>query len=220
MAATSKKLFTPHSIMIALLLLLALPWECTNRNRAAVTPTNVVGYAEPGWLMYEKPTEGFRVALPARWKPISMEPGQLETSVKRVTKDPPTIASLTEFARNRFDAGVNFLAIDSGGTAVIQLSWRHQESPAINIDSLAELWSNNISAGGTQLQGPVLHTAVSLPIGEAQKIRYVTNETSTTQFLVHRGNEVYIVTLGTSPEQAAAYDSVFTKIGRSLRSSQ
>lgn len=216
----SSKLMAARAIAFGSILFMTLQVGCNSLNRAPATPTKTIAHSEPGWMMYQKTTERYGIALPARWKQISMDPDKLETSIREVAPDPATAASLTEFARNRIDAGINFLAIDSGGSAVIQLSWRHMAVAGVNIDSLAEVWSKNISAGGTQLLGPVSHNAVTLPMGEAQKITYVTSESSTTQYLVQRESDVYIVTLGTSPAQAAKYDSVFSRIGQSFQSLQ
>ena len=190
---------------------------CNLPNRSPITPTKTISYSEPGWILYQKATEGYGVALPNRWKQISMESDKLAASVKAATQDPASIASLTTFARNRFDAGINFLAVDSAGTAMLQVSWRQTTTTALNIDSLAEAWSKNISAEGAQLLGPVSHAPVRLPMGEAEEIKYVTRETATTQYLVHRDNNVYILTLGTGPDQASMYASVFSRIGQSFQ---
>ena len=209
--------FHSQSAAFTTLLLLTIASACNLPNRTVATPTKTVSYSEPGWILHQKTTEGYGIALPNRWTPISMESDKLEASVKAATQDPATVSSLTIFARNRFDAGVDFLALDSSGSAMLQVSRRQTPTASVNIDSLAEVWSRNVSAEGAQLLGPVVHTRVKLPMGEAQEITYITRESATTQYLVHRDYNVYILTLSTAPDQAARYASVFGKIGQSFQ---
>lgn len=187
-------------------------------SRVPPSTAEAVPYSEPGWTLYKKTAEGYGIALPSRWKQINTDPEKLESSIKAVTQDPAAVTSLTTFARNRIAAGVNMLALDSGGTALLQLSWRTSDTNTIPLDSIANVWVRNMEQSGQQFIGPMSHRHVTLPMGEAQELKYVTTETATTQYMANHQKDFYIVTLGTNPDKISAYDSVFTKIGRSFQS--
>ena len=175
-------------------------------------------YSEAGWTLYKKATEGYAIALPSTWKQINADPNKLEASIKAVTQDPAAVSSLTAFAKNRLAAGVNMLALDAGGKALLQLSWRTSDKNDVSLDSIANTWIKSMVESGQQLIGPMSHRHVTLPMGEAQELKYVTTETATTQYMTSHQKDFYILTLGTNPEKMSAYDSVFTKIGKSFQS--
>ena len=209
-------------VITILLLLLCGAWGC-NRQPAASqsTPTTVTTSATPGWLVYSNIGLGFRIAFPASWKEIDLNPDKIEASIRRVSKDPSLEQSLVRFAQSRVASGIQFFMIDSGGLAMAQLVWKHGDPKSpVNLDSLAEGWTKNASSGGNQLIGAPLHTHATFPIGEAQEVRYATNESATVLYLIAHESDIYILTFNTNPQNTMRYDSLFVSIGRTMESAR
>ncbi len=205
-----------------LFLLVCVAWGC-NRQPAGSqsTPTTVTASPTPGWFVYSNPGLGFRIAFPSSWKEIDLNPGKIEPSIQRLSKDPAVVESLVGYAQSRATSGTQFLAIDSGGLAMAQVVWKHADSKSpVNLDSLAETWTNNASSGGNELIGAPLHTHAAFPIGVAQEVRYATKESAIVQYLIGHESDIYILTFSTNPVNTTRYDSLFARIGRTMESSR
>lgn len=207
-------------IVVLFLLLLTMLSGCNRQSsNPTFSKTEIAPSNQPGWLVYTNRTEGLRMILPSSWKQVSLEPDKIDASMKDVSKDPSTVQSLTSYVHSRAAAGVGFLAIDSGGAAILQLSWKHfDKNSPINLDSLAETWTLNAGLGAEQLIGSASHTRLNFPIGEAQVVKYTTTESASTQFLVGHDNDIYIIAFSVNPANASRYDSVISRIGNSLQS--
>jgi hypothetical protein len=209
-----------HNRIFIIVFFFSLILAGCGKQESHVQPSvaEVSPYSEAGWTLYKKTTEGYAIALPSTWKQISADPNKMEASIKAVTQDPAAVNSLMAFTKNRIASGVNMLALDAGGKGLLQLSWRTSDKNDVSLDSIANIWMRSMEQSGQQLIGPRSHRHVTLPIGEAQELKYMTSETATTQYMASHQKDFYILTLGANPEKMSAYDSVFTKIGQSFQS--
>ena len=200
---------------------------------ATITPTPTL---EPGWVLIEKPEEGFAIALPPTWVEVDMRAPTMKDAIDAIRTQHPDLTStvlnyLETLDINELHAqGIIFVAFDRelpGGLASnfgvnVNLA-RWSDGQDIAMDEVVEIYletlaSHNITAPR--------HSRVSLQVGEAEKFQYQRIESypdgqmlnvNAVQYIFIRGQDVYVLTLGYTEEQAEVYASIAEKIAQGLR---
>jgi hypothetical protein len=168
--------------------------------------------AAKSWRTHSKPTAGFSIATPANWLDVtSRTSAVLDQAAKS-----PELASMVEIARE--NKVIKLLCADP--TGVPNLNVISTVSGPLTLGRLVEM---NV-AGIKRLsfvKGAVTATAVRLPSGPAQLVRYQEAPQGTVvqtlqYYLVHSG-KAYILTYTTLASPDAATLALVTQSARSFR---
>jgi len=176
-----------------------------------------------GWNLHQNIPLGFAIALPPTWKVIDMDPKTMDTSIKKITKNPDEIGFLTNFAHNRYAAGVHFFAFDVSSTKIIiwdnagiEISWRPLKD-YVSLDEIVQAGLKRFKQRG--LPPPTSNRRVNLAIGEVQEIKSISeNENAiATTYLIVKGKDYYVITFGALADKAEKYDPIFWEIAQSFK---
>ncbi|MBI3329559.1 MAG: DUF4124 domain-containing protein [Nitrospinae bacterium] len=191
----------------------------------------------PGWTFYQKPAEGFSIALPSTWKQLEMTAQPLDATLKAVAEKNPRLIPLLEwqarylvaFGGKLSGSGGKFIGFDPApgptvaGYAAHIHAFKVPLSEQMPLNLLVQLVMNHLE-NRVDVAKPISHRRVNLTGSEGEKVQYrVSGSTdpapamAITQFLLSKGQDVYTVTLTTTADQAEKYAPIFEKIGQSFR---
>jgi len=196
------------------------------------TPPVATPTLEAGWVLYEKPADGFAIALPPTWRQIDMDPQTLGASLDAIKAQNPELAPQLEGqARSLLEAGIKFFGFDLAPEALAtgaatNVNVLSQSLPAeVSLDFYVQLSVGQLENMSSVVK-PVQQRRVQLAAGEAEELSYAMNMVApsgaalalwTDQYLFLQGKAVYVITCTTSQETAPKYTEVFANIGRSFR---
>ena len=203
---------------------------------ATPRPTSTAPVATPtleaGWVLYEKPADGFAIALPPTWRQIDMDPQTWQASLDAIKAQNPDLAPLLEGqTRSLLEAGIKFFGFDLAPEALAtgvatNVNVLIQSLPAeVSLDFYVQLNVGQLENMPSVVK-PVEHRRVQFADGEAEELRYAMNMVApsgaaltlwTDQYLFVREKQVYVVTCTTSKDAASQYAETFAKIGQSFR---
>jgi preprotein translocase subunit SecD len=185
---------------------------------------------ETGWVLYEKPAEGFALALPPTWKQIDMEPNTINTDLDLLEESNPEIGKLLkEEAPVMVASGTKFWSVDLdpaaakvGSLTRIGVVKLHSEIK-ISLDALVSGYITLLDDQPGVIK-PITHQRVELAGGDAEELRIktavtTTNTTTTTvmtQYILIKDQDFYSIEMGTRAEQAEKYAPIFAKIAQSF----
>lgn len=198
--------------------------KSTKRSPTVTIPTN--------WILYEKQKEGFEIALPPSWRQIIMDPITRETAIKTAKEKFPQMATLAEdIGTDRLLSESGFYAIEAapdatlgdGSSAKINIIKVPLET-SIPLDVLVQANIREMEKI-PEIEKPILTRRVNLTAGEAVEIRHrmrinfsgQTMTESSTLYAFIRGENVYLITLGTGDKNAEKYALTFDRIANSFR---
>jgi hypothetical protein len=226
--------------MIALLLFVAgcggannTPTPVPPTPTAPTTPAPAMSAPtlEPGWTRYEKAEEGFSIALPPRWEQIDMDPQTLEASLDAVSEQNPELATVLEGqARNLVVSGIKFFGFDMTPSA---LATGYATNVNVLVQALGLEMSVDVFAQVSvaqlknmdMVEGEVSQRRVNLAGGEGVELKYRWKLTTpigeaitvaVTQYAVIRGEDAYVISFGTTADQAERYGGLFWGIAQSF----
>jgi len=194
----------------------------------AVTPTPAF---ELGWRPYDKPAEGFTVALPPTWKPIDIDPQTREAMLKALAEKNPQLAPIVERHTRNMAADVKFTAFDLAPAAIatgVMTNLQITKRPLPAEASLPVLIQFNVGAleNLENVEKPIAQRRLNLPAGEGMELQYRMKAISPTgqamieaiiQYWMIKGKDLYIMNFTTAAEQAEPYAPIFAKIAQSFR---
>jgi tetratricopeptide (TPR) repeat protein len=204
----------------------------TTRSSPAKTPmaTTLTTTLETGWVLYEKPAEGFALALPPTWKQIDMDPNSINTDLDLIEESNPEVGKfLRQAARVFVTSGFKFWGVDLdpvvakvGSLTQISVDKKHSEikiSLGAYVSALIAFWEDQ-----PDVIKPVTHQRVKLAGSDAEELRIkmavtTTNTTTTTvmtQYILIKDQDFYSIGMGTRAEQAEKYAPIFAKIAQSF----
>jgi hypothetical protein len=206
----------------------------TSTPRATLTPTRVIPTAtlEAGWKLYPVPSQGFSMALPSSWAYQELDPATMQQAIQTLKQKNQQMAqTLEKQGQELTKAGVKFFAVDGASGSVAD-----GVSTNVNVIRLAQPQSitldffvaRNIPELEAQpnVSKPVKHWRVQLYGIEAEELRYTTSfifsgtqptQLGTTQHLIVRGKDCYILTFVTSTKLESKYVPIFEKIAKTFR---
>src|SRR5437763_16870392 len=101
MTHVARFLFVPGIILV-------LGFGAGCKRRVTAPPATIMPVAttrdDGGWPLYEKPAEGFAVALPPDWRQIDMDPKTFEGKLKEVAQQNPQIQGMAANLRQQIAA--------------------------------------------------------------------------------------------------------------------
>lgn len=226
-------LYQTVCIVTLLLLLIGCGGSKDKPTPTPVPPTAApIPTLEPDWTLYEKPEYGFAIALPPRWEQIDMDAQTLEASLEMLGDENPEMATLLSGqASSLVISGIKFFGFDVSVEAV-------STGFATNVNVLSQPLGMEMSLDVfTQVtvaqlenmelvKGRVSQRRVNLSTGEAVELKYRmemqvpyggTVTIAVTQYAFIRGEDAYVITLGTTEDQVETYAPLFEKIAQSFR---
>lgn len=204
------------------------------RISPAKTPmaTTLTTTLETGWVLYEKPAEGFALALPPTWKQIDMDPNTINTDLDLIEESNPQIGKLLKEEAPAFVvSGTKFWGIDLdpatarvGSLTNIGVVKKHSEikiSLGAYVSALIAFWEDQ-----PDVIKPVTHQRVKLAGSDAEELRIkmavtTTNTTTATvttqyQYILIKDQDFYSIGMTTHADQAEKYAPIFAKIAQSF----
>ncbi|MBN1121210.1 MAG: hypothetical protein JXJ17_09030 [Anaerolineae bacterium] len=201
-----------------------------------ITPTEMPAIIETeledGWYLYTLPEEGFSIAMPPDWYSVSLDNEMIDNAVDTVAEQDILAASYLEDMLPMLIAqGVKFYGIEispegleRGYPASINIFW--QELPGgMSFERLVDM---NAAALESMLEmsTPLEQEMVELPSGTAGRLSYGMSgldlageavDIVLVQYLIEAGEEMYIITVGTSADSFDSYLPTFDQIIESFR---
>jgi hypothetical protein len=183
-----------------------------------------------GWMLYEKPDEGYAVALPATWKPIDMDAKTLSASISSI-KDAQLAEMMQGQVGSLVAAGIKFYALDFSPEM-------YKYGYMNNINVIKQALSGEVSIDVilqmtvSQLEGldavtkPVDNQKVSLTAGDGFLLKYQMKSSgganqppliAITQYGLMYKQNFYIITLTTLPALVQQYSAVFDEIAQGFK---
>ena len=194
-------------------------------------PTTITKTLETGWILYQKPTAGFAIALPPTWEQVDLDAENVDTIMDAVGETNPELATLLKGqGRSLIASGFKFWGFDltpEAAKAGFLTNVNVLKQP-LTIKASLDFY---VQATLTQLESlsnvikPISHQRVKLAGSDAEEMRYqmkvagITGKTVTaaaTQYLLIREKDVYVITFVTVPEQVKKYAPIFEKIAQSF----
>lgn len=208
----------------------------TNTPTATRTPRPVAARPTPtleaGWTLYEKPAEGFAIALPSTWKQIDLDPKTIDAVLEAAKGQDPQMATLLGGQmRSLVASGIKFWGFDLALEAIAtgyptNVSITKQ---SVRVEIPLEVFVQ-VSVGLLEnldsVVKPIAHRRVQLMAGEGEELQYRMKITGSdgqvitiavTQYIIVAGQTAYGIALATTSGQAEKYAPSFAKIGQSFR---
>ena len=186
-----------------------------------------------GWILYEKPIDGFAIALPPAWKQIDMDLQTIDAMIKFYKETDPQMADLMEKSRSSVSAGLKFMAFDLAPgsrtknylTNVTVEKSRLQAEISLNV--YVQIVAGQMENMASVVK-PISHRRVTFAGGEAEQLQYdvvfklvaETVKIHITQYVVIQGKDIYVLSLAVQADQSYKYTSTFEKIAQSFRLSK
>jgi hypothetical protein len=185
-----------------------------------------------GWILYEKPAEGYTLALPPDWEYIEMDPDVMENALDIVGNSNPELGDLLRGqAYNLLSSGISFYAVDLSSDSIkagfptnlniLKQPLRIKASldfyVQANVSQMEEL-SNVIK--------PITHRRVKLASNEAEELKYrmmmtmppsKTVTIAVTQYLIIKDKDLVLISFGAPADLAQQYAPVIDKITQSFQ---
>src|SRR5574341_669592 len=187
---------------------------------------------DQGWKLYAVDEDGYAIGLPPSWQQTDVDPASIQNLIDRFKASNPSYANIFSAEVSRLaTTGVKFLGFDLdpqslASNFVTNMNILHEPlTLAVNLDTYVKLSVAQLEKL-PNVQKPIAQRRVSLIAGDAQELKYslkitqpngATFSTGTTQYLVVRGKDAFVITLTTSAAQAKNYATTFEKIGKSFR---
>lgn len=199
---------------------------------ATPSQTTLTSTLSSGWILYEKPTEGYALALPPSWEQIDMDPEAIEDLLDAFSKLNPDIGDwLEEQARSLMAAGLGFFAIDPdpAGVKAGFLTNCNILKQRLNIKASLNFYVQTTIPqleSLSNIAGPVTHRRVQVAGIEAEELKYqlsmstATRKTvrvAATQFLVIRDKDMYVISFATPADHSQKYAPIIDKIIQSFK---
>jgi hypothetical protein len=186
--------------------------------------------APEGWERVVISDQGFSVALPEAWEPLTADALTESGALDEILEANPDATGPIEQARTAIMSGQLALFafdgaaenIDSGFTANVN---------AINVGPVEGSAADAADAVAAEIEqqvpvtGEVETDTVTLPAGEAARIRYdwsvvnadgVPTNVSVTQYAIIGRSSGYVLSMSAATETAADYEEVFRQIAESF----
>jgi len=210
----------------------------TRTPRPTFTPTatparkTLTSILSSGWILYEKPTEGYALALPPSWEQIDLHPEAIEDILDAFGKLNPEIGDLLEEQiHSQMAAGLGFLAVDldpAGVKAGFPTNcniFKQQLNIKASLNFYVQTTIPQLESL-SNIAGPVTHRRVQVAGFEAEEFEYqlsmstATKKTvriAVTQFLVIRDRDMYVISFSTLADQSQKHAPVIDKIIQSFK---
>ena len=223
-----------QALLLGPLLVMSFGTACSKRDPATDTSPGTIrpvpeARAESGWPLYEVPAEGFALALPPTWRQFDMNPATFEAKFQEALKQNPQLEAMLGNLRQQIAAGIKFFGIDEPsmktGFATNVNVLRLPVPPGTTLDTAVADTLMQMESLATVTK-PIAHERVKLAAGECERLRCkMTMQMPTgqavaiasTQFILVKGNDVYVLTLTTLSDRDARYTPTFEKIGQGFR---
>jgi hypothetical protein len=187
--------------------------------------------APNGWLLYEKPTEGFALTLPPDWKHYDRTKESVEEMLKKAEQRNPEMGHSVGGLEAQLAQAYSFFGVDEQtlGTGL---------ATSVNIGKLKmtdagiTTLEDGVQQGLRQLEQltnvakPIAHERLQLNGSEAERIQYTATlvlakgepvRARITQYMLLHGGYQFAVTFTTRFAQADRYASTFDQIAQSFR---
>ncbi len=187
---------------------------------------------DPGWKLYAVDDDGFAIGLPPSWQQVDVDPAAIQAAINNLQTKNPSLASVFSAQASRLAAtGIKFFGLDLDAQSlasnfVTNVNVLHEPlTLALNLDTYARLSIAQLEKL-PNVQKPIAQRSVSITAGDAEELKYSlkitqpngeTLSTATTQYLVVRDKDAFVITLASSTTQAKNYAATFEKIGKSFR---
>jgi hypothetical protein len=187
---------------------------------------------ETEFVPYERPEEGFALALPKAWKAIDLDPDTWQSVVASIQYNNPVLSRWLEgAAENLLASGIHFVAVDmttADGTGTFFTNAnviREPLSAELTLSRYLELNVNGLE-NTPGVEGPIEQSLLTDGAGELGRLFYTMTMNgvdgkpmtyTVTQFFRVHGDTGYVLSLSTTAGQLASYKADFEKIGRSFR---
>ncbi len=187
---------------------------------------------DQGWRLYAVDDDGYAIGLPPSWQQMDVDPAAIQAATDNLKAKNPSLASVFGAQASMLAAtGIKFFGFDldaqslASNLATNVNVLREPLPQAVNLDTYAKLSAAQLERL-SNVQKPIAQRRVSIAAGDAQEFKYSlkitqpngeTFSTATTQYLVVRGQDAFVITLTTSVSQEKNYAATFEKIGKSFR---
>lgn len=181
---------------------------------------------EPDWVLHQHPTDGFSIALPSTWVEVDMNAATMDEALARCREYYPDMRFPFLEEQSIDDlrtSGTKLIALDmesrnreAGRYASVTVG-KESLGQAATLDQVVQARVEQFRGQGMEIE----HRRVTLPIGEAEEVRIPAAESvsgaAAVQYLIVRGEHLYVVGSGADADLAAEYEPVFQKIVQSFR---
>jgi hypothetical protein len=184
-------------------------------------PTPALG---PGWVVRERPSDGFAIAIPSTWVEVDLDAETLDEALAPIRACCPDM-DLTAWAGQTTeelrDKGMKLFAVDPDSDPEAQYYTivsvvRTTLGTGWNLDMALEA----VLPGYEGDEVEVTHQRVTLPVGEAEAIQIAESGEHpllTTKYLIVRDDVFWFITLGCEAAYAEGYAEVFETIPQTFR---
>ena len=196
-------------------------------TRAVPPPT-----LEAGWKVYAVAADKFAMALPATWVFQELDAATLQQTIQTMKQKNPQFGQAMEAqSKQLLASGIRFYAVDGapsasvGGALTNVNVIRTTHTQVYALDYFVTLNLQQLESQSA-VSKPINRRRIQLPVGEAEELRYTLTLTGannqavksmTTQYLILRGKDSYIVTFTCPPTLDAKNFPTFEKIVRTLQ---
>ena len=199
----------------------------------APAPTPTPEYAiDADWTVHTVEEEGFSLALPPGWQVFDLSSDSLESMLESVVDENPELGQMIgPQVRGLAAAGIKFYALDlspeatAGGFPMSVNIVKQAMGMEVAPDFMADIAAGQLESLES-VKGDVTTREIDLPAGEAAQILYEMNmalptdgrlDLAMVQYLLVRGEDVYVLSMGSSADDAERNLSFFDQIARSFR---
>jgi hypothetical protein len=217
-------------LLLSALVLFSLMTACGSAaGPAAARPTPTL---PRGWILYEKPADGFALALPPTWREIGLDAAALGTGLQALREQNPQLAEyFSAQTEALLTANGKFFALiltpDSAAEGYMPNITVLQRTLQVELtaDELALDFLEELDALPYVVSEPT-YRRVPLAAGDAAEIRYdaaiaIPGTPATrlvlSSYLVAKGQVYYVISFGVAASQSDDYAPVFEEIARSFR---
>ena len=175
---------------------------------------------------YELASHGFAIGVPESWQAVSAEIVAESEAVKELARRNPAVKPFVDAVR-RPSSPLKFVALDSEGERGFAANVNVVVEPLpqeMTLDEYREALLRQLAASGIA-EGSVDRDEVELSAGRATRLAYEADYDAagpgetvrTLQYAIVSGEEAYVVTYSTLPDQAGRYADDFDASIRSFR---
>lgn len=180
-----------------------------------------------GWQLFDKPEDGFAIALPPTWTQIDVDQATLDETLSELRGSNPELADVVSGQMSAILANdlIKFWGFDvSPEGAGVNLNLIRQDIPiAVTLDDYMEVNVQQIEAL-PYIKAPVAQEATTLGGQEGSRLQYdqtlqfgdqsVTQ--TVTQYITVTDDAAYVLTFTALPQQIPAGEPVFEQIAQSF----
>jgi len=214
----------------------ATPFPMPTPSAVGTTSPTVVSSPTPllegEWILYEKPSEGFAIALPPAWRQLDVNSTTVETFLEIVKEQNPEVRAIwSEQVHIPITSAIRFIGLDLSpesvgpgsltGVAVL----KQPVESGISVDMFVETTRKQLETMSSVAQ-PVQEHRVNLMGGEGRELQYRIRlakspdqvlELFVVQYTLLVDSNAYVVVLSTMADQAEKYRPIFERIGQGFR---